>query len=257
MPVLLGAAADSVDPRLAIKEALSSQFPSITIVDVQRSPVANLYEVFTGNQIFYSDETGAYLLEGALIDAQSKRNVTVERLDERNSIHFQALPFQLAIKTIHGDGSRRLAVFSDPDCSHCQKLEKELQSVPNVTVYTFLLPVASTHPNAAAHARAIWCSADRSQAWVQWMLNQKDPDSRPCEGDPIQSLHALAIEFHVTGTPTLYFQDGKRVSHEISADEMGRMLAASTATQQIQSAAPPCDADQQPSASSCRFTATP
>ena len=68
-------------------------------------------------------------------------------------IRFEQLPLSDAVKTVHGAGQRRLAVFSDPNCPYCKQLEAELASLDNITIYTFLLPfLGETKPIA------IWCA---------------------------------------------------------------------------------------------------
>ena len=97
--------------------------------------------------------------------------------------------------------------FSDPSCSYCKRLEPELASLGNVTVYTFLLPF-----QVAARPLAIWCAADREQAWQRFMLQGDSSglsaDAR-CE-HPLERNLALAHRLGVQGTPTLIWTDGSR-----------------------------------------------
>src|SRR5690606_13205020 len=107
--------------------------------------------------------------------------------------------------------SRQLAVFSDPDCPYCKALEKELASVTDVTIYTFLFPLP-IHPDAEAKSRKIWCAPDRAQAWLQWMLEEKTPKGPDCGDSPTGELIELGKKLHITGTPTLYLSTGERVT---------------------------------------------
>ena len=66
-----------------------------------------------------------------------------------------------------GTGERKLVIFSDADCPFCARLEQELKSVDNVTIYTFLYPIDSLHPDAARKSRMIWCSADKVKAYEE------------------------------------------------------------------------------------------
>ena len=36
--------------------------------------------------------------------------------------------------------ARTLAIFSDPDCPYCRRLEAEIKGLTDVTIYTFLMP---------------------------------------------------------------------------------------------------------------------
>jgi thiol:disulfide interchange protein DsbC len=232
------------DPSASVKRTLQQRYPEAKIQDVQPSAVPGLFEVFTGNAIYYADRTGDYVVMGQLIDTRSKRNLSAERLDARNAIEFRKLPFDRAIKVVKGDGRRELAVFEDPDCPYCEKLEKELRSIPDLTLYVFLYPLQGVHPNATEHARAIWCSPDRSSAWTEWMLDHKTPPGSTCEGDPIAEIQALANNLRVTSTPTLFFASGRRVGGTRSAAELQALLGPADAAQSAVASGPTDGAKQ-------------
>src|SRR5262249_32756112 len=107
---------------------------------------------------------------------------------------------------------------------------KNMKDVTDVTIYTFLFPLARIHPNAERHARAIWCAEDRAAAWTSWMQEKKEPEAKTCDGDPIEALHALAEKLNIAGTPTLYFATGRRVSHGLSAEDLEQALKESVKT---------------------------
>jgi len=83
-----------------------------------------------------------------------QRDLTAERKDALTRIDFSTLPLADAIKDVRGRGSRALAIFSDPDCPHSRRLEAELKGLSDVTIHTFLMPIASLHPQARAKANA-------------------------------------------------------------------------------------------------------
>lgn len=215
--------ADSVP---AIQDTLRARFPDVPIVDVRPAPLPGLYEVFTGDSMAYTDANGDYLLNGSLLDTRSKRNLTAERIDERNRIEFRILPLNQAIKTVRGTGRRTLAVFSDPDCPYCQQLEKDLGSLADVTIYTFLYPLADLHPDAPKKARVIWCAANPSAAWSQWMLESRLPTQTTCEDAAIKDNLKLGQSLRIRSTPTLIMADGRRISGAIPAAQIEKMLDA-------------------------------
>ena len=143
-----------------------------------------------------------------------------------NKIDFAALPFDLAIKTVRGDGSRKLAVFADPLCPYCRQLEQAMQGITNVTIYTFLYPLESIHPGASVKAVAIWCAKDRSLAWSKWMLQKTDPGDVRCKGAPIDTLQKLGDKLHVNSTPTLFTADGRRTMGAMKHNEIEQLLAS-------------------------------
>jgi thiol:disulfide interchange protein DsbC len=95
---------------------LKELYPSTRITAVRPSEVSGLYEVTMGRSVAFTDPTGRYFVFGHLFDMKEQKDLTAQRLSDINRIDFAQLPLQDAIKTVRGDGSRKLAVFSDPDC---------------------------------------------------------------------------------------------------------------------------------------------
>ncbi len=198
--------AAETEPTAKIKEILSKTLGS-DITQVNKSPMAGLYEVVTQDRIFYTDEKGRYLIDGALIDLKARRNITDERSRLLFAVEFNKLPFELAIKRVKGNGSRKLAYFTDPNCGWCKKLEHELLNVSDVTMYMFV----STHiggADSAAKAQAVWCSPDRVKAWENLMINGVLPAAGQCDA-PTAKVMELAEKLKVSGTPALIFANGQ------------------------------------------------
>lgn len=181
---------------------------NVKVDAVTRTPYGGLYEVRTGGDIFYTDETARYMFVGKVVDLTTLKDLTRERMDAIAGIRsFSDLPLDLAIKTVKGNGSRVMAVFEDPNCPYCKKLHATLKGVDNVTVYTFLLNILSD--DSTVKGRNIWCAADRSKAWEAWMDEGKPAAAANC-ATPNEQVIALARRLHVMGTPTVYFYDGTR-----------------------------------------------
>jgi thiol:disulfide interchange protein DsbC len=175
---------------------------------VAASPVSGLYEVLVGNEIFYTDTSGKYLIQGEIIELASGKNLTELRQADLNRIKWADLSQANAIKTVRGNGSRQLAVFSDPNCGYCKRLEKSLQQLDNVTVYTYLIPILS--PDSAQKSKQIWCSSDPYKTYIDWMINGITPSGKSDCNTPLDKNMAFAKTYGITGTPTLFFTDGSR-----------------------------------------------
>jgi thiol:disulfide interchange protein DsbC len=154
----------------AIAERLQSLYPATRFGEVNTTPWPGVFEVIMGANLAYVDESGQYFLFGHLFDMKAQRDLTAERKDAQTRVDFAALPLTDAVKDVRGNGARTLAIFSDPDCPYCLKLETEIKSLTDVTIYTFLMPIASLHPGARSKAIAVWCSRDRIAAWHALML---------------------------------------------------------------------------------------
>ncbi len=210
----------------SLKKAVEAAYPKLKVQGVSKTPFNGIYEVFLGDEIFYTDEKFSFVfVDGRLVDAKSRRNLTAERMEELTRVDFNTLPLSQAIKVVKGNGSRKLVVFSDPDCPYCKQLEQDsLIGLNNVTIYTFLFPLDALHPDAANKSRAIWCSADRVKAWQEWMLNGQLPKGSANCNTPVEETAELGRKLGVRGTPLLIFGDGRRASGALPAQEIERRL---------------------------------
>lgn len=215
----LGASAQDA----AIRKTLGERIPQLQQIDeVRPTPMKGLYEVRIGTDLFYTDAQGNYLIQGELIDTRARRNLTEDRITKLTAVDFKALPLQDAVTIVRGDGSRKLAVFEDPNCGYCKRFERDLQNVDNVTVYLFLYPILS--PDSAEKSRNIWCAKDPEAAWKDYMLREKAPAAASCDTAALQRNLAFGRKHKITGTPTLIFADGSRVPGAIGAQDVDRRL---------------------------------
>lgn len=204
----------------SVKKTLSERFPDLPPPTVSKSPMPGWYEVFAGSQMFYVDEKVEYVFLGNLIEAKTKRNLTEARIRDLLRVKFDALPFEDAIKIVKGNGSRKIAVFEDPDCPFCKQLEAELAKLDNYTMYVFLLPLDSLHPDAARKSRQVWCAKDRSKAWLELMSNNKLVQNKGDCANPVERNLKLASELRISGTPAVVFEDGRMVPGAIPRDRI-------------------------------------
>lgn len=183
----------------------------LKVESVSTTPVAGLYEiVVNGKQIAYTDATGQYMLVGDLIQTDIAKSLTEERKAVLNAIDFNKLPFDLAIKEVRGNGELKIAIFSDADCPFCKRLEHEFAKMTNVTIYNFMMPLTSLHPDATRKTVQILCQPDPTKAWTEWMREGKMPPavSDCAKAATMQQTLALSEQLGFNGTPTLVFPNG-------------------------------------------------
>ena len=115
----------------AIKQTLQQNYQQAIgpIDQVNPTPIGGLYEVVTGDHIYYSDESGRYLIDGKLFDMQLRSNLTDARARQLFAVDIKKLPLELAIKKVKGNGKRILISFEDPNCGYCKKLAQELEQI--------------------------------------------------------------------------------------------------------------------------------
>lgn len=210
----------------AIRRVIEPKLNGAKIDSIQPAPIAGLFEVRfrtkEGIQIWYTDATAGYLIEGNIYDAKTERNLTEERIRKASAIDFDSLPLDLAVRVQRGNGRRVAAIFADPYCPACLQFEKELAQVDDLTLYVFLFPVI--RPELADHSKAVWCSADRAKAWLDLAQRRKRPVANATCKNPVEATLELGQKLNVRATPTVYFVNGERISGVLTADRLRAML---------------------------------
>jgi thiol:disulfide interchange protein DsbC len=208
-----------------IKKGMEAKV-GVKIESVTKAGFLGLYEVYAEGNIFYTDEKmTAIIFSGQLVDTKTMKSVTEERMRKLTAIKFTDLALERAIKQVRGDGKRVMATFEDPNCGYCKRLAKELQTLNNVTVYTFLYPILSE--DSVKKSKQIWCSADRAKAWNDWMIDGKAPSGRDdCDTSAITKNNEFGHKLNITGTPTLFFGDGERVPGAMPLASIEKKLSA-------------------------------
>jgi len=211
-----------------IREALVPKLGGAKIEGVQATPVPGLFEVRLqtpeGPRIVYSDARGNYLFTGRLIDLKNDRDLTEERLQKLSAIDFGRLPLDLALKVQRGSGKRQLAMFTDPYCPYCRRLEQTLLQIDDITVYVFMYPVI--RPDLADHSRAVWCAKDRVRAWLDLAAadRPKVPEAAPGCPNPVDKVIELGRSMRINGTPTLFLANGERIGAGMEVGALRRKL---------------------------------
>jgi thiol:disulfide interchange protein DsbC len=231
---------DATAPELAaVKQLIEAKFPGAAVANVARSPYFGLYEAQFDDRMIYTDAKVSYVLVGAIFDADTKQNLTDARLRQLNRVAWDQLPLDLAIKKVKGNGARKLAIFSDADCPYCKRLESEMKTLDNVTIYTFLFPIAQLHPDSARKSALIWCAPDRSKAWDEWFASGKLPNNKGDCATPIAKTAQIGEKYHISATPTLVFADGSMVPGAIPLDQLESELKQAEAPTKNQAAPKP------------------
>ncbi|MCW5656381.1 MAG: DsbC family protein [Burkholderiaceae bacterium] len=223
----LGLAGGVLADEASIRKNLAERLPNFPPIDeVSKTPIPGIYEVRVGVEVFYTDEHGHYVIQGNLIDTKTRSNLTEARIAKLTQIDFASLPLKDAILIKQGSGARKIAVFGDPNCGYCKRLERDLVALKDVSIYTFLLPILG--PDSNAKSRDIWCARDRAKAWRTWMVDGNVPAKAagPCDTGALERNLALGERHRVNGTPAIVFEDGTRAPGALPAEQIENRLVA-------------------------------
>ena len=200
-----------------LNNQLKQQYPQYEFSNIQPTEMTGLYSASIEGNIVYLTQDGQYLISGNAIRLKDQSSISQELSLKAKRIEWNQLPFNDAIKTVKGNGKRQLAVFSDPNCPYCKKLEEELKKLDNVTIHTFIFAIK---PQSVAPSKQVYCEKNPAYAWQQLIVNGVEPSSKKACSNPIERNIALAKRLGLNGTPAMVYANGSTVVGYQSAAEI-------------------------------------
>lgn len=208
-----------------ITKSLSRIFPDVTPT-ISPSPMEGVSEVLIGPRLMYVSNDGKYLLQGSLIDLNTRMDISEER---RNEIRLDALNDLGEDKMIVFPAKQQkhvITVFTDIDCGYCRKLHAEMDKYNDegITVRYLMFPRAGVGSPSWKKAVTVWCSKDQQDA----MTRSKNGESLPnqeCD-NPVKEEYELGQLIGVRGTPAIVMDDGGMLPGYVPAARLAKALAA-------------------------------
>lgn len=214
-----------------LEKILAERFPELPKIDeVRPTPLNGIFEIRVDTDIFYADTKGDFVIQGDLIDARTQRSLTQERIEQITGIDFKKLPIEDAIKIVRGKGQRKMAIFADPNCGYCKKLERDLEKLNNVTIYLFPFPILGA--DSVQKSKNIVCAKNPAAAWEDFMIRGQaiSPAAQAqCDVSSIERNLAFGRKHKITGTPTIIFENNQRVPGAIGLAQVEQLLNAKKA----------------------------
>lgn len=193
------AAAQAVQPEAALRAA----FPQVKFDTVSPSEIPGLYEVVSGQNIFYYYPEKDLIVTGEIYGKDLKSR-TAEKRAQLAAQLVKTLPLDKAVKI--GDGKKVVVEFTDPDCPYCRKASEYFTKRADVTRYVFFSPIA--HPQAIAKVEYILGAENKAAAYDAMMMGQEIPAGAKPASESVKALAqehlALARKVGVQGTPTFF-----------------------------------------------------
>lgn len=123
-------------------------------------------------------------------------------------IDVSRLKMAQSILSVNSPQGRTLFVFESSDCVFCRRMHPELAKVPNVRLYTFILPGHTEE--SRFDARAAWCAPDPVASWNAIMESRSPTEAAvQCDAAVLDKNVADARSIGLTVTPTLIDASGR------------------------------------------------
>ncbi len=221
VPLLFGesSALTNEEASSVLKELIQPEF---RILEIREAPIEGFWEVVTeiGQErtILYIHKSLRFVINGQILDRQTRRNISLDRLKEFRKVNISTFPLENAIPM--GQGKRKLYVFTDPQCHFCSQLHEELKLIKDLQTFFFLYPLT---PASYEKAKAVWCSQGKLKA-LEETYGGMEPKPGSCDASPIDKNMQLGKRLLVESTPTLLFQNGKIVEGYMPPDTLENLL---------------------------------
>jgi len=192
----------------SVQKRLSEIIPDKAPDSVELSPVSGLYEVSYGAQVFYLSTDGKYIIQGDLLDVDSRKNLT----DDRRNVYRKALLGKIdpktAISFVPKETKHVVYVFTDIDCPYCRRMHSQMADYNAMGIEIRYLAFPRTGIDSPSYVKAedVWCSEDREATLTKAKSGEKVAHKQ-CD-NPVKSEYELGLKFGVDGTPTLILEDG-------------------------------------------------
>jgi thiol:disulfide interchange protein DsbC len=218
----------SADPgaRGGIESSLRKVLPDMKVDQIRPSPIPGVSEVQVGARLFYVTDDGRYLLQGSLIDLQTRQDISEQRRKAFRLEAVNALGEKDMIIFPAKNPRHTITVFTDLDCAYCRKLHKEIKNYNNlgITVRYLLYPRSGANTPSYYKAVTVWCNENRQDALTRAKAGQ-ELKARDCP-NPVNDIIALGEEVGLQGTPAIVLEDGEMVPGYVPADKLAQALDA-------------------------------
>ena len=231
---------------------LATLYPDSQVRGVRNTPIANFFEVTLATSVAYvfiepealktalskptlTDKDKKQLKNtlfrywyfgGVFFDMKTQTDLTRVAKNRAERIDVSTLPVNQAIVRTKGTPKHTLYVFTDPLCPYCRKLEETLYQLQDVRIYMFLSPLVTLHPEAREVAARIWCAKNPIKAFEAVMLEDQTLTTKAQCETPILKNEALMPKLCIKGTPTLFLENGERLTGALDIEKLRKALDA-------------------------------
>lgn len=207
----------AADPAQSIRQSLQSLQPDLAIASIEESPLQGIYQVqLESGSVLYSSADGRFVLQGYLLQiAEGKATNLTEQVENRGVaklINAQPRAEMVIFPAAGGAPAKtHITVFTDTDCSFCQKLHAEVPELNRRGIEVRYLAFPRQGVGSATYQTMVnvWCAKD-PQAAMTRAKTRGQVDEAQC-ANPVARQFELGQQIGVRGTPAIVLADGQMI----------------------------------------------
>jgi thiol:disulfide interchange protein DsbC len=191
-----------------VEEKIRTMVPNAKTIAISETPIDNVLQVQINNDIVYVSSDGQYLIQGQIMDIDTRTNITDQAKSGIRQDLLADLNADEQISFAPEKAKYDLLVFTDIDCGYCRKLHNQMEEYneEGIAIHYLAFPRAGVGSESYDKFVSVWC-ADDQRAALTLAKNGDDPEPQKCP-NPIADQYELGREVGVTGTPALVTSDG-------------------------------------------------
>ncbi|MGA9572621.1 MAG: thioredoxin fold domain-containing protein [Lysobacterales bacterium] len=208
----------------AVEAKIRSLVPNAQTIAISETPIEGILQVQINSDIVYVTANGQYLLQGQIMDIDTRANLTDQAKSGIRLSLLQGLNADEQITFAPENPKYDLLVFTDLDCGYCRKLHSQIKEYNDegIAIHYMAFPRAGIGSDSYDKFVSVWCAADQQEA-LTLAKNGTDPLPMKCP-NPIADQYELGREVGVTGTPALVTTDGTLIPGYMPPEQLRERL---------------------------------
>ena len=194
-----------------VESRIRALAPDARSIAVAETPIDGILQVQINGDIVYATDDGKYLLQGRVINLETKEDLTETSKSTLRKEILDQVDSSKQIAFSPEEPAYELMVFTDIDCGYCRKLHSQMAEYneQGIAINYMAFPRAGIGSASYDKAVSVWCADDQQEALTTAKAGT-DPEKEQCD-NPVAEQYQLGIELGVTGTPALLTASGQLI----------------------------------------------
>jgi len=210
----------------AVEKKVRTLVPNAKSIAISETPIEGVLQVQINSDIIYVTTDGKYLLQGQIMEIDTRTNITDQAKSGIRLSVLSDLKREEQISFSPDKPKYDLLVFTDIDCGYCRKLHNQMAEYneEGIAIHYMAFPRAGIGSASYDKFVSVWC-ADDQQSALTLAKSGGDPEPQKCP-NPIAEQYDVGREVGVTGTPALVTIDGTLIPGYVPPAQLRQRLEA-------------------------------